>query len=78
MPAARRVYLRAQQAAVALDDVLTPRLMDRQARWRAQFGSDSDFWLPKASEMKELSDRIRAVSQQRLDQLLSAQSISGR
>jgi len=69
MPAARRFYLRAQQAAVGFDEVLTPRLVDRQARWQAQFGGDFDFWLPNASEMKKLPDRIRAVSQQRLDQL---------
>ena len=70
MPAARRFYLRAQQAAVAFDEVLTPQLVDRQARWQAQFGRDFDFWLPKnASEVKILPDRIRAVSQQRLDQL---------
>ena len=69
MPAARRSYLRAQQAAVAFDEVLTPRLEERQARWQAQFGRDFDFWLPKASEAKILSERIRAVSQQRLDQL---------
>ena len=69
MPAARRFYLRAQQAAVAFDEVLTPRLVDRQARWQAQFGRDFDFWLPNASEMKILPDRIRAVSQQRLDQI---------
>jgi hypothetical protein len=69
MPAARRFYLRAQQAAVGFDEVLTPRLVDRQARWQAQFGKDFDFWLPNASEMKILPDRIRAVSQQRLDQL---------
>ena len=69
MPAARHFYLRAQQAAVGFDEVLTPRLVDRQARWQAQFGRDFDFWLPNASEMKTLTDRIRAVSQQRLDQL---------
>jgi hypothetical protein len=69
MPAARRFYLRAQQAAVGFEEVLTPRLVDRQARWQAQFGKDFDFWLPNASEMKILPDRIRAVSQQRLDQL---------
>ena len=69
MPAARRFYLRAQQAAVAFDEVLTPRLVDKQARWQAQFGRDFDFWFPTASEMKILPDRIRAVSQQRLDQL---------
>ncbi len=69
MPAARRFYLRAQQAAVGFDEVLTPRLVDRQARWQAQFGRDFDFWFPTASEMKKLPDQIRAVSQQRLDQL---------
>ena len=69
LPAARRLYLRAQQAAVGFDEVLTPRLMDRKARWQAQFGGDFDFWLPNVSEMKQLSDQIRAVSQQRLDQL---------
>ena len=70
MPAARRFYLRAQQAAVAFDEVLTPHLVDKQARWQAQFGRDFDFWLPKnASEVKILPDQIRAVSQQRLDQL---------
>jgi hypothetical protein len=70
LPAARRSYLRAQQAAVAFDQVLTPRLVDKQARWQAQFGRDFDFWLPKnASAVKILPDRIRAVSQQRLDQL---------
>ena len=62
-------YLRAQQAAVGFDEVLTPRLVDRQTRWQAQFGKDFDFWFPNASEMKKLPDRIRAVSQQRLDQL---------
>ena len=69
MPAARRFYLRAQQAAVGFDEGLTPHLVDKQARWQAQFGRDFDFWLPHASEMKTLSDRVRAVSQQRLDQL---------
>ena len=69
MPAARRFYLRAQQAAVGFDEVLTPQLVDRQARWQAQFGRDFDFWFPNPSEMKKLPDRIRAVSQQRLDQL---------
>ena len=69
MAAARRFYVRAQQAAAGFDELLTPRLMDRQARWQAQFGKDIDFWLPQPSEMKELSDRIRVVSQQRLDQL---------
>ena len=67
--AARRFYLRAQEAAVRLDEVLTPRLVDRQARWQAQFGKDFDFWLPKDSDMKKLPDRIRMVSQLRLDQL---------
>ena len=66
---ARRFYLRAQQAAVVFDEVLTPRMVDRQARWQAQFGSDFDFWFPDASQMKQLPDRIRTVSQQRLDQL---------
>jgi hypothetical protein len=69
MPAARRFYLRAQQAAVGFDEGLTPHLVGKQARWQAQFGRDFDFWLPHASEMKTLSDRVRAVSQQRLDQL---------
>lgn len=69
LPAARRFYLRAQQAAAGFDEVLTPRMMARQARWQAQFGRDFDFWFPNASEMKILPDRIRAVSQQRLDQL---------
>jgi hypothetical protein len=69
LPAARRSYLRAQQAAAGFDEVLTPRLIEKQARWQAQFGSDFDFWLPNTSEMKELSDRVRAVSQQRLEQL---------
>jgi hypothetical protein len=68
VPAARRSYLRAQQAAARFDESLTPHLMDKKARWQAQFG-DFDFWLPNAPEMKELSDRIRVVSQQRLDQL---------
>ena len=69
LPAARRFYLRAQQAAVRFDEVLTPQLVDRQARWQAQFGRDFDFWFPNPSEMKKLPDGIRAVSQQRLDQL---------
>ena len=69
MSAARRSYLRAQQAAAGFDERLTPHLMDKQARWQAQFGNEFDFWLPTAPEMRELSDRVRAVSQQRLDQL---------
>lgn len=69
-PTAQRYYLRAQQAAVAFDEVLAPKLVAKQARWQAQFGSDFDFWLPKdASEVRILPDRIRAVSQERLDQL---------
>jgi len=67
--AARRLYVRAQQAAVGFDESLTPHLIAKQARWEAQFGKDFDFWFGTASEMKELSDRIRVVSQQRLDQL---------
>jgi len=67
--AARRFYLLAQRAAAGFDEVLTPQLVDRQARWQAQFGKDFDFWFPNTSEMKQLPDRIRAVSQQRLDQL---------
>jgi len=69
LPAARRFYLRAQQAAVGFDELLTPRMMARQARWQSQFGNDFDFWFPNASDMRILPDRIRAVSQQRLDQL---------
>ena len=69
IPAARRFYLRAQQAAAGFDEVMTPWMMARQARWKAQYGRDFDFWFPTASEMKILPDRIRAVSQQRLDQL---------
>lgn len=69
MPAARRFYLRAQQASVGFDEGLTPHLVGKKARWQAQFGRDFDFWLPDAPEMRILSDRIRAVSQQRLDQL---------
>jgi hypothetical protein len=68
-PAARRFYLRAQQAAAGFDEVLTPQLVDREARWQSQFGKDFDFWFPHMSEMKQLPDRIRVVSQQRLDQL---------
>ena len=68
-PSARRFYLRAQQAAVGFDEVLTPQLVNRQARWQAQFGKDFDFWFPDASQMKTLPDRIRVVSQQRLDEL---------
>jgi hypothetical protein len=69
MPAARRFYLRAQQAAVGFDEGLTPHLVGKQARWQAQFGKDFDFWFPDATDMKILPERIRAASQQRLDQL---------
>lgn len=69
LPAARRFYLRAQEAAIGFDEVMTPRMMNRQAQWQAQFGRDFDFWFPNTSEMKKLPDRIRVVSQQRLDQL---------
>lgn len=68
--AARRLYQRAQVAAVRFDGELTERLLANEVRWRREFGRDFEpTWLPATSEMRRLSDLIRAASQQRLDQL---------
>jgi hypothetical protein len=67
--AARRLYQRAQEAAVRFDGELTQRLLANQVRWRSQFGPDFPDWLPPTSDLRRLPDLIRTVSQQRLDQL---------
>lgn len=69
MPGARRSYLRAQEAATRFDETLLPHLVNKQLRWQEQFGRGYDFWLPNEADMKKLPDRIRTVSQERLDQL---------
>jgi hypothetical protein len=71
--AARRLYQRAQEAAVRFDGELTQRLLANQVRWRSQFGADFPDWLPPASDLQRLPELIRTVSQQRLDQLAAQQ-----
>ena len=68
--AARRLYQRAQAAAVRFDQELTKRLLVNEARWQSEFGPDFEpSWLPPTADMRRLPDLIRSVSQQRLDQL---------
>jgi serine/threonine protein kinase len=67
--AARRLYRRAQEAAVAFDEVLTQQLLARQVRWQSRFGVDFAEWAPATSNIRRLPDLIRTVAQQRLDQL---------
>ena len=67
--AARRLYRRAQEAAVKFDEVLVEQLRTRQVRWQSEFGSDVSEWAPSTSAVRRLPDLIRTVSQQRLDQL---------
>lgn len=67
--AARRLYTRAQQAAVKFDEVITEQLKTRQDRWRGAFGENVTEWAPNTADLRQLPDLIRAVSQKRLDQL---------
>ena len=66
--AARRLYRRAQEAAVVFDEVLTQQLLERNAQWRGFLGPDFDWALP-ISTLREYPDLIRRVAQQRLDEL---------
>jgi len=67
--AARRLYRRSQEAAVAFDEVLTPGLLARQVRWQLQFDVDLELWMPDKTRVRKLPELIRTVAQQRLDQL---------
>lgn len=68
--AARRLYQRAQAAAVRFDEELTERLLANEVRWRSEFGRDfAPTWLPPTSDLRRLPELVRTVSQQRLDQL---------
>jgi serine/threonine protein kinase len=66
--AARRLYRRAQEAAVVFDEVLTQQLLVRNAQWRAFLGPEFDWTLP-ISTLREYPDLLRKVAQQRLDEL---------
>lgn len=67
--AARRLYRRAQEAAVKLDEVLVEGLRASQVRWQTAFGRSVSEWAPSTAAVRRLPDLIRTVSQQRLDQL---------
>jgi hypothetical protein len=66
---ARRLYRRAQEAAVKFDEVLTTRQLARQVKWESAFGPEVVDWAPSTSRVKQLPDLVRVVSKQRLDQL---------
>ena len=66
---ARRLYKRAQEAATYFDEVLTQQLLAQQVSWQSRWGVEFTGWLPNTSDMRRLPDLIKAVSQQRLDQL---------
>jgi hypothetical protein len=67
--AARRLYTRAQEAAVKFDEVISEQLQTRQVQWRGAFGQNVSEWAPNTADLRQLPDLIRAVSQRRLDQL---------
>jgi hypothetical protein len=67
--AARRLYQRAQEAAVAFDEDLSQQLLARQVRFQERFGRDATSLAPPTAAMRQLPDLIRSVSQQRLKEL---------
>jgi hypothetical protein len=67
--AARRLYTRAQEAAVKFDEVISEQMQNRQDRWRGAFGQIVTEWAPSTADVRLLPDLIRSVAQQRLDEL---------
>ena len=69
LEAARRLYQRAQDAAVAFDEQLTPQMQATYVRLESQFGHDIMDWVPSTSGIRQLPDLVRMVSAQRLKEL---------
>jgi hypothetical protein len=67
--AARRLYTRAQEAAVKFDEVISEQLRTREVYWQGAFGQNVSEWAPSTADLRQLPDLIRAVSQQRLAKL---------
>jgi hypothetical protein len=70
--AARRLYRRAQEAAVKFDEVLAEQMQRRQVQWQVAFGRNVTEWAPTTADMRRLPDLVRTLSQQRLDSLTPA------
>lgn len=69
LAAARRLYTRAQEAAVKFDEVTSEQMRSMQANWQGAFGRNVTEWAPATADMRLLPDLIRTVSQRRLAQL---------
>jgi hypothetical protein len=67
--AAARLYRRAQEAALAFDEVLSQQAVNTQARWESEVGVDLTAWALPIPQLRTLPDLIRTVAQQRLDQM---------
>jgi hypothetical protein len=66
---ARRIYQRAQEAAAAFDEVLTERLVRRQAGLQSRYAVSLDQLMPRTADVRRFPDLVRLVAQQRLKEL---------
>ena len=78
LDAARRLYRRAQEAATAFDELLSQEVLSQQERWQAQSGFDLAPWTPSIGHLRKLPDLVRAVANQRLQQLTSGDASARR
>jgi hypothetical protein len=69
LEAARRLYRRAQEAAVAFDEQLTPEMQTQYVQLESQFGRNITEWAPSTSVLRQFPDLVRTVSAQRLKEL---------
>ena len=69
LAAARRLYTRAQEAAVKFDEVTSEQMRTMQVNWQGAFGRNVTEWAPATADTRLLPDLIKTVSQKRLDQL---------
>jgi len=67
--AARRIYGRAQEAAKVFDEQLSHDVELQQERWQSRYGLETAKWAPPIGQIRRLPDLVRAVAQQRLNQI---------
>ncbi len=77
LDAARRLYRRAQEAAVAFDETASQLAFATEERWRVQSGVDVGDWALSVAQVRELPDLVKAVAGRRLEELGPPASTGG-
>jgi len=74
--AAARLYRRAQEGAVAFDETVSQAVLVQEERWQREAGLDLGGWALSVSQVRQLPDLVRSVSERRLQELAAERHTS--